>query len=261
MELIGYLALVGIGIVLSLLGGGGSLLSVPILIYLFSLDIVTASSYSLFIVGTTSLSGSLLKIKQQRTDWRSGIIFSLCSMVAIFSTRKWIIPCIPEEIMLADSHIVTKRALIMGVFALLVMTSSLMILLKDTWCHGDQGKRRLQLLFPLSFITGVVTGFVGAGGGFLILPALIIFGGLSFDVSVGTTLLVIAFNSLFGFLGDVLNHPINWLFLLTITALSTLGMLLGNHYSSKIPAHYLKLIFAWIMLIAAILILLAEVIF
>lgn len=260
MEFVGYLALIGIGIVLSTMGGGGSLLSVPILVYLFSLDIVTASSYSLFIVGTTSLVGALLKQKEQRFDMRSGIIFTASSVVAIFSTRKWILPWIPEEVLFGDSLLVTKRGLILGVFALLVIVSSLLILLKHTWPSGDHGKQRLKFLFPVSFTTGILGGFVGAGGGFLILPSLIIFARLPFKIAVGTTLLVIGFNSLLGFLGDVMNYSINWLFLLMITGLATVGMLLGNFYSQKIPVYYLRLSFGWIMMITAIVILIKELI-
>lgn len=261
MELIGYLSLIGIGLVLSLMGGGGSLLSVPILVYLFSLDIVMASSYSLFIVGTTSLLGTLLKQKEQRADLRSAFIFSASSVVAIFSTRKWIIPCIPEEVLVGDSLLVTKRVLILVIFSLLVIASSLMMLLKRNWRSSDDGKQRLKILLPVSFATGILVGFVGAGGGFLILPSLIIFAHLPFKTAVGTTLLVIGLNSLIGFIGDAMNYPINWVFLLVITGLATVGMLLGNLYSPKIPVHYLRLSLAWIMLMTAITILVKELVF
>ncbi|HEX5168215.1 MAG TPA: sulfite exporter TauE/SafE family protein [Cyclobacteriaceae bacterium] len=258
MEFAGYLALISIGIILSIIGGGGSLLSVPILVYLFSLDIVMASSYSLFIVGTTSLLGALLKQKEERVDMRSGIIFSGSSVVAIFSTRKWILPSIPGEIMIGDSILLTKRALILTVFALLAMTASLIILLKHDWSSADHRKQQLKFLLPVGFMTGMLAGFVGAGGGFLILPALIIFARLPFKVAVVTTLMVIGFNSLLGFLGDVMNYPINWLFLLIVTSLATFGMLLGHLFSKKIPVHYLRSSFGWIMLITAIVILVKE---
>jgi uncharacterized protein len=260
MELVGYLALIGIGVVLSLMGGGGSLLSVPILVYLFSLDIVTASSYSLFIVGTTSLLGAWLKQKEQRVDLRSGMMFSASSVVAIFLARKWILPWIPEELLSLNSILITKRALILTIFALLAITSSLIILLRPTWHSVDQGKQRLKFLLPVGFTTGMLVGLVGVGGGFLILPSLIIFARLPFKIAVGTTLLVIGFNSLLGFLGDVMNYPIHWLFLLIITGLATLGMWLGNVCGEKIPVNYLRVTFGWIMLIVAIGIIVKEVI-
>jgi uncharacterized protein len=258
MEFVGYLALIGIGIALSLMGAGGSLLSVPILVYLFSLDVVTASSYSLFIVGTTSLLGALLKQKDQRADLRAGVIFAMSSVVAVFSTRKWIIPSIPDEILLANDLLVTKRALILVVFAMLVIVSSLMMLMKYSWAPIDQGKQRLKFLLPVGFATGIIGGFVGAGGGFLILPSLVIFARLPFKIAIGTTLLVIGFNSLLGFLGDVMNYSINWLFLAMITGLASLGMLLGNLVSAKIPSYHLRLSFGWIMLATALLILVKE---
>jgi len=158
----------------------------------------------------------------------------------------------------ANDLVVTKRALILGVFAMLVIASSLMILLKHSWASNDDGRRRLKFLLPVSFTTGIIGGFVGAGGGFLILPSLVIFGRLPFKIAVGTTLLVIGFNSLLGFLGDVMNYSINWLFLVMITGLASLGMFLGNLVGSKIPAYYLRLSFGWIMMITAIVILVTE---
>jgi uncharacterized membrane protein YfcA len=258
MEFAGYIALICIGMVLSLMGGGGSLLTVPILVYPFALDVVTASSYSLFVVGATSLLGAWLKQKDHRIDLRASIIFSTSSVAAIFLTRNWILPGIPDEIYYYDHHLITKRGLFLGVFALLAIASSVVILLKPS-CKSRQSERqRSMYLIPVGFITGMLVGFVGVGGGFLILPALIIFGRLSFKIAVGTTLLVIGFNSLLGFLGDVMNHPINWLFLSIITALATLGMLLGNIYGKKIPIRHLRLSFGWIMLTISIAILVKE---
>jgi uncharacterized membrane protein YfcA len=260
MEFVGYLTLIGIGIILSVMGGGGSLLSVPILVYLFSLDIVTASSYSLFIVGTTSLLGAVLKQKEQRIDMRSGIIFGTCSVIAIFSTRKWIVPWIPETMFVGNDFFVTKRTLILSVFALLAIAASIIILMRHTLPSRNHGKPRLQFLLPVSATTGVLVGFVGAGGGFLILPSLITFGRLPFNMAIGTTLLVIAFNSLLGFVADVTNYTVNWLFLLTVTGLATVGMLLGNRYCTKIPLHYLRISLGWIMLTTAVGILIKELI-
>ena len=101
MEFFGYFALIGIGLILSLIGGGGSMLAVPILVYLFSLDIVTASSYSLFIVGITSLIGAVSK-RESRIDVQSGLLFSTCSALSIFATRKWVLPAIPDDIVYFD---------------------------------------------------------------------------------------------------------------------------------------------------------------
>jgi uncharacterized membrane protein YfcA len=259
MEFVGYFALIGIGMILALIGGGGSLLSVPILVYLFSLDVVTASSYSLFIVGTTSLVGARLKQKEQRVDMQSASIFSACSVVAIFFTRKWIVPRIPEEILFFDHFPITKRVLMLGIFALLAIASALAILLKNNLPSPSRGRSGLKLLIPVSFSIGILVGFVGVGGGFLILPSLSFFARLPFKIAVRTTLLVIGFSSLLGFLGDVMNREINWIFLLLITCLATLGMIIGNFYSSRISAKYLRESFGWIILTIAIGILVIEI--
>jgi uncharacterized protein len=258
LEIIGYIALIGIGMVLSLIGGGGSLLSVPILVYIFGLDVVTASSYSLFIVGTTSLFGAWLKQKDQRVDIRSGITFIACSVIAIFSTRRWIVPSIPDEVFIYDEITLTKRALILGVFALLAITSSLIILLKRNYDSTLPVESRLSLLVPVGFSTGMLVGFVGAGGGFIILPSLSFFARLPFKMALGTTLLVIGMNSLLGFVGDVMNHEINWTFLLLITSLAVTGMLIGDSFSKRIPVQRLRDSFGWILLTMALAILVTE---
>jgi uncharacterized protein len=260
MEFVGYLAIIGLGLVLSMIGGGGSLLSVPILVYLFSIDIVIASSYSLFIVGTTSLFGAALKYREYGTDLPAGIIFGGSSALAVFVTRKWILPCIPDEVFLGSACLLSKRALIMAVFAMLVIASSLSILLKHDWRSTVVQKRKLKLLLPVGLPTGMLAGFVGAGGGVIILPALISFGRLPFKIAVGTTLLIISFNSLIGFLADVTNDSINWIFLLLITMFAIVGMIIGNFYHTKIPLNYLRLSLGWMMLVTAIAILFKEMI-
>jgi len=258
MDYLGYFALIGIGLILSLTGAGGSLLSLPILVYLFSLDVVTASSYSLFIVGTTSLIGAWLEHQRQRVDIRSGVVFGICSLIAIFATRTWVIPRIPDEILLSDSVTVTKRVLMLGVFALLAISSSIIILLKHNWTVNHSAGTRLKFLIPAGLATGVVVGLAGVGGGFLILPSLLFFARLPFKPAVGTTLLIIGFNSMLGFLGDVINYPINWLFLLLITGFAIVGMLLGNLYSTRIPHQHMRMGFGWIVLTIAIGMLVTE---
>ena len=249
MEIVGYIALVGIGLILGMIGGGGSLLSIPILVYLFSMDVVTASSYSLFIVGMTSLVGAWIKQKEQRLDLRLGFVFGINSMLAIFFTRKWIIPNIPDILILSDTAFITKRALVLAVFAALAMASSIMILWQTTYPLNEDEKPRMTYLILAGVVTGALIGFVGAGGGCLILPALVFFARLQFRIAVGTTLLIIAFNSLLGFIGDVMNYTIDWVFLLLITCLAILGMLIGSISGNKIPVRFLRFSFGWIMMI------------
>lgn len=259
MEIFGYLASVCIGLILGILGGGGSILSIPILVYLFQIDTVTASAYSLFIVGVTSLIGAIPKYREHLVDVRTGFVFGIPSIVAIFSTRKWFIPIIPDDIVQIGSFVLTRRILILGVFALLmIVASSAMIRRRQNEPFRDDQFHGFLLVME-GILIGFLTGFVGAGGGFLIIPALVLLTGLPFKTAVGTSLFIIAINSLFGFMGDVLNYSMNWAFLLTITALAVLGILMGNILSRKLSAPRLKRVFGWFILIMGTWILVKEI--
>lgn len=245
------MALVALGFILSAIGGGGSLLSMPILVYLFSIDIVTASSYSLFIVGTSSLIGALQKIREDGADLRAAFVFACSSATTILITRRWIMPAIPEAWVL-NEFLLTKRAFILGIFSLIVIASSLAILLGPVWASTGRGKRRLKVLLPVSLPAGLIAGLVGVGGGVIILPALITFARLPFKIAVGTTLFVISFNSMLGFFTDVTIGNVDWIFLLLITALASVGMFVGNYYHDKIPVNWLRLSFGWLLMVIAI---------
>ena len=260
MEIAGYIALFFVGLMLGTLGGGGSILSVPILVYLFSLDAVMASAYSLFIVGTSSGVGTVLKYHTQRVSLRTGVIFGLPSLMAIFSTRKWIIAAIPEVIVQIHSFQLTKRAMILGVFALLMIIASLALITRKDTPQREPSTHPVIFLVFWGMLTGFLTGLVGAGGGFLIIPALVYLTDLPFKTAVGTTLLIIAVNSLIGFIGDVINHVVNWPFLLLITSLAVTGIFMGSHFTQNLPAHKLRTAFGWFILLIGIGILLKEVV-
>jgi uncharacterized membrane protein YfcA len=258
MDIVGCCALVGTGVMLSLIGGGGSMLSLPILVYLFSLDVVSATSYSLFLVGTTSLLGAWLKRDQQHVDKRAALVFACFSLIATFTLRRWVIPLVPDEVTITDQITLTKRLLIMSLFALLSTISAGAIFLKPAWQTGNDLLPRTRHLIYAGLVTGTLAGFMGIGGGFLILPALILFARLPFNVAVGTTLLIIGCNSLLGFLGDVINRPIDWMFLTGATALALMGMVIGDFFSKIIPAPFLRISFAWSLLVVAIAVVIAE---
>lgn len=260
MEVVGVFALIGLGVILSLIGGGGSLLSVPILVYLFSIDIVTATTYSLFIVGASSLFGAIQKFRKDGADLTVAVIFGCSSAAAIFITRRWVVPAIPDELIMAGEFAMTKRALILFVFSLIVMATSLMLLLKKDSLSPNCGRRKLKFLLPIGFPTGLIAGMVGIGGGVIILPALVTLARLPFRIAVGTALLVISFNSLFGFLTDVSTNNVDWLFLLLITLFASIGMFVGNFYNEKIPARLVRLLFGWFLLAVAVFIILNEVV-
>lgn len=261
MEVLGYIALFVVGLTLGTLGGGGSILSVPILVYLFSLDAVMASAYSLFIVGISSGVGTVLKYHTQMVSVRTACVFGAPSLVAIFSTRKWIIPAIPEVIVQIHSFHLTKRALILGVFATLMIIAALALITRKDTAYSNRKQHAVMWLVLWGMLTGFLTGLVGAGGGFLIIPALVYLTNLPFKTAVGTTLLIIAVNSLIGFTGDVINQAVNWPFLLIITTLAIGGILMGSRFTTQLPTHRLRTCFGWFTLIMGSVILIKEVLF
>ncbi len=258
MEWLGYIFSVLIGLILGLIGGGGSILSIPILVYIFHIDAVTASAYSLFIVGMTSLTGAIPKYKEHLVDLRTGLLFGIPSILTIFSTRKWIIPAIPDIVLQTNVLILPKRALILGVFALLMITASVTMIRNVSRFTADDHRYNVLLLIVQGILIGFLTGFVGAGGGFLIIPALVLLTGLPFKTAVGTSLFIIAINSLLGFLGDVLNYAIEWRFLLTITGLAIIGILIGHRFSGQVSSNHLRRAFGWFVLVTGLYILTRE---
>ena len=261
MEALGYFFSVFIGIVLDLLGGGGSILSIPILVYLFQVEPVVASAYSLFIVGITSLVGAVPKYKDHFVDLKTGTLFSIPSAVSIFVTRKWIVSDIPEIIWHADSFIITKRILLLGIFAVLMVLASISMIkggMKEINSE-DENRYKPTLIVLEGALIGFLTGLVGAGGGFLIIPALVFLTGLNFKTAVGTSLFIIGINSLIGFTGDLLNYAMSWTLLIPITALAIVGILIGNFFSGKIQGKTLRKAFGWFVLMTGCWILIKEI--
>lgn len=260
MEFFGYAASVFIGLVLGLLGGGGSILSIPILVYLFDVEPVRASAYSLFIVGITSLAGAIPKYRDHLVSVRTGILFGLPSIVTIFSTRNWIVPAIPEILFSSGDFVLTKRLLLLGLFAVLMVLAAIpMIRGRKDFTSSNQRFRTFLVIVEGSLI-GLLTGLVGAGGGFLIIPALVFLTGLPFKTAVGTSLFIISINSLLGFAGDVLNYSMNWPFLFSISGLAIVGILIGNRLAKRLPAAQLKKVFGWITLLIGAYILIRELV-
>jgi uncharacterized membrane protein YfcA len=261
MEIIGYLASIAIGLILGLLGGGGSILSIPILVYLFQIDAVTASAYSLFIVGVTSFAGAIPKYKDHLINLRTGIAFGIPSIASIFITRKWIVPAIPEVVFHIGTFTFTKRLLLLGIFAFLMIAAALSMLKGRSQSRREDQEWRLPLLFFEGLLIGFLTGLVGAGGGFMIIPALVWLTGLPFKTAVGTSLFIIAVNSLLGFMGDVLNYHMDWNFLLLLSSLAIVGIFIGNKLHKEIEGDKLRIIFAWFVLVVGTSIMIREVIY
>jgi uncharacterized membrane protein YfcA len=264
MQIAGYIAAVFIGIVLGMMGGGGSILTVPVLVYLFQLDPITATTYSLFIVGVTSMVGGTRAYVKTLVDFKAVSEFGIPSIFAIFITRHFILPAIPKQLFSIGNINFTRDTLLMIVFALLMLTASaFMILNADEEKEPIQNKtyERNSKLLPLAlwgFFIGIVTGLLGAGGGFLIIPALVLFMKLPMKTAIGTSLVIIAINSTFGFLFSLKQTPLDWKILLLFTGLAVVGIYVGSLFTEKIPGRTLKKWFGFFVLIMGVYIVIKE---
>jgi len=264
MEIIGYIASLVIGISLGLIGGGGSILTVPVLVYLLKVEPVVATAYSLFIVGSASLVGAFPKYKQGQVNLKTALIFGLPSIAAVFATRKFIVPQIPKEVFNIGDFVVTKSILMMVLFAILMVFASISMI-RDKKKKEEAAVAEQKFNYPIILMEGAVvgtlTGLVGAGGGFLIIPALVLLSKLPMKQAVGTSLLIIAAKSLIGFTGDLSNYTMDWKLLLTVTALAIAGIFIGDALSKKIDGNKLKKGFGWFVLVMGIYIIVKELFF
>jgi uncharacterized membrane protein YfcA len=258
MEFFGYILAVLIGIFLGIFGGGGSLLAVPVFAYIFSLDEKVATAYSLFTVGISSIVGSIKQLGN--IEWKVTLIFGIPSIIAVWLTRFFIIPNLPEIIFDNETFIITRRMLIFGIFTFLLFISSFsMIYETNKNVKPINIKNFYALIIIEGFVVGSLTGFVGAGGGFLIIPALVILIGLDIKKAIATSLIIIALKSTFGFfLGDVMVMNIDWDFLIYFTILTTLGVIIGTYFGKSIDKLKLKKWFGIFIMVIAISILFKE---
>ena len=263
MEVIGYFASALIGVSLGLIGGGGSILTVPVLVYLFGVDPVLATAYSLFIVGSTSLVGAFPKYKDGLVNVKTAIIFGIPAILAVYATRAWLVPMIPNPVFSVGDLVVSKAMLMMGLFAILMVFASYSMIrdkkggAKTPETTGPQ-KFNYPMILAEGAIVGVLTGLVGAGGGFLIIPALVLFSKLPMKQAVGTSLLIIAAKSLIGFTGDLSQYHMDWTLLGIVTALAIVGIFIGNRLSRSVDGDKLKKAFGWFVLVMGIYILIKE---
>jgi uncharacterized membrane protein YfcA len=259
-QILGYFGALIIGVVLGLIGGGGSILTVPILVYLLFINPVTATAYSLFVVGVSAVFGAIQNIRKGLVDFRTAIVFAIPAFIAVYVTRRYLVPAIPLEIVTLGNFTLTKDIAIMVFFAIIMLLASISIIIKRK--ETTQTSKNVKFNYPLitleGFVDGTITGLVGAGGGFLIIPALVLLAKLPMKKAVATSLLIIAIKSLIGFIGDVENLEIDWMFLLSFTALSVIGIFIGSYLSNFIDGKKLKKGFGYFVLIMGIYIIYKE---
>lgn len=263
MAILGYAASVLMGLSLGLIGGGGSILTVPILVYLFGVDPVLATAYSLFVVGLTSLVGSYSHFRAGNVQLKTALIFGLPSIAAVYAVRKFAVPHIPDPAFYIGSFAVAKGTLLMVLFAVLMLMASISMIRQGRQKQYEKKSTdNYLLIFLEGLLVGGLTGLVGAGGGFLIIPALVLLAGLPMKQAVGTSLLIIALKSLIGFTGDLgAGQPIDYGFMLLFSAFAIAGILLGSYLTKFISNEKLKPAFGWFVLVMGVYIIIKEVLF
>ncbi|WP_175620956.1 sulfite exporter TauE/SafE family protein [Chryseobacterium schmidteae] len=263
MEIFGYIASVLIGVSLGLIGGGGSIFTVPVLLYIFGIDAFLATEYSLFIVGTSSLIGSFSYFKNGLVNVKTVLIFGIPSVISIFLTRNFVLPFIPDSIFRIGSFVMTKNIFLLLIFAGLMIIASYKMIRKNNLIEiktNSSQKNNAFLAAVEGSVVGFLTGLVGAGGGFMIIPALVNFLKIPMKVAIGTSLVIISLNSLIGFFSSVNHVKVDWNFLLSLSFIAIIGIIIGTQLSKKINGEKLKPIFGWFILIMGIYIILKEIV-
>ncbi len=261
MEIAGYLAALLIGVSLGLIGGGGSILTIPVLVYLFHIQPTIATGYSLFIVGCSSLAGAYKNYRRGNVNFKASFYFGIASIITVVLIRKFLVPVIPDHLFMIGSFTVTKSLATMLLFAVVMILASLNMIQKPVAgkTHSKGEPIHLQKALIRGIEVGLLTGLLGAGGGFLIIPVLIFSFHLPMKEAIGTSLLIIAMNSLFGFAGDLFHHQFDWSLLLPITAISITGTFIGRRLGQDLAGERLKKWFGWFVLIMGIYIIIHEI--
>jgi uncharacterized membrane protein YfcA len=265
MEIIGFILAVIVGISLGLIGSGGSILTVPILVYIMGVNPVLATAYSLFIVGTTAMVGGIQNAIKKNVDFKTVLVFGIPSIAAVYATRMWLLPLIPNELFSIGSLVITKPIALMLLFALVMMLASLSMIKSkkpEVISHDSKLRYNYPMILLEGSIVGLLTGLVGAGGGFLIIPALVLLAKMPMKLAVGTSLFVIAAKSLIGFIGDLQGPAqIDWMLLIGFTAAAVVGIFIGILLSKRISGDKLKKAFGWFVLVMGIYIFIKELFF
>ncbi len=263
MLLLGYLSSIFMGLSLGLMGGGGSILTVPILVYLFGVEPLTATAYSLFVVGLTSLVGGLAYFSKGEVDLKTGILFGIPSLLGVYLARAFVVPGLPDPVFTLGNLVLSKALLVMAIFAILMIAASFTMIRSKSVAISTKKEfsatQKLFLILVEGFVVGGVTGFVGAGGGFLIIPALVVLVGMPMKRAVGTSLFIIAAKSLIGFTADLQTHSmIDWKLLLSVAAIAVVGLFLGMTLSKQVSEKALKKAFGYFVLTMGAFILLDQ---
>lgn len=260
----GYLCLMLTGVALGLLGAGGAILGVPILVYLLHVQPVVATGYSLVLVGTTALVGAFQYIRRGYAHPRLAILYGVPAIVGVYLARRVVFPAVPDPVFSIGNAVMPKDDLVMIVFALFMVIASRKMIQSARRDDIDEYRPhhyvQAWVIAVIGIVAGMFTGFLGAGGGFIILPVLVLLAGLPMRMAIGTSLIVIAAQCLFGFVGEIqARESIDYSFVGSILVPPFFGILLGTWLNKKARAARLKTSFGWFLLVIGIAIVTHEV--
>ncbi|WP_380164989.1 sulfite exporter TauE/SafE family protein [Jannaschia sp. R86511] len=232
---------VAVGVSLGLLGGGGSILAVPLLVYVAGLDSKEAIATSLLVVGVTSLAALVPHALAHRVRWRTGLVFGAAAMVGAYLGGR-LAEFVPGTVLLIA-------------FSLMMLATAVAMIRGRRAVAEREGGMRVGLVLAEGGVVGLVTGMVGAGGGFLVVPALVLLGGLPMSAAVGTSLLVIGLKSFAGLGGYLASVQIDWALAAAVTAAAVLGSVVGGTLTGRIPADTLRRGFGWFVVVMGVFVL------
>lgn len=245
---------------MGLIGGGGSILSVPIFVYIFGFDAVTATSLSLFVVGVTSVVGSAGFIRQKQIDFKTAFIFGVPSILGVLFSRRLVVPYLPHYIINRWGIVLTKDMFLLLLFSVLMLIASYKMIRKiERPRLKKDDEINYTILISQGLLVGIITGLIGAGGGFLIVPALVMLLGLNMKKAVATSLFIISMNSIIGFLSTLQMVTQDWGFLLKFSALSVIGIFIGIRIAKEMDGRKLKPLFGWLVLGMGLFIIVKEI--
>ncbi len=236
-----------VGIALGLLGGGGSILTVPLLAYVAGMDAKQAIATSLLVVGVTSAVGAISHARAGRVQWRTGLIFGGAGMAGAYLGG-------------VAARFIPGTVLLIGFALMMIATAIAMLRGRKTVAAADTPHRMpVPKIVAEGLVVGLVTGLVGAGGGFLVVPALALLGGLPMPIAVGTSLIVIAMKSFAGLGGYLSSVHIDWTVALAVTAAAVVGALIGARLTARVDPEALRKAFGWFVLAMSSVILAQEI--
>lgn len=260
-QLAGFTGALLTGLILGLLGGGGALLSIPVLVYLFHLDASVATGYSLFLVAVTASIGAVQNIRKKMVDYQAVLYYGIPSVISVYCMRRFVMPNLPDVILNIGNYAVGKNHFILFILSIVMFGAGYkMFTAKDSPQENEVPHPNQYIkLMLLAMMIGSFLGLVGAGGGFLMIPALVYFANLPMKRAVSTSLVLVAVNSFIGFLGDVhSNQNMDWKFLMLFSAFSVVGVFVGFYLQSKIDGQRLKKYFGGFMMLMAVFIVMKE---